>query len=69
MKQRKKITAQSVNADTWSEVQAMHEETGVPYGRLVTTALELWLASLDPATPIPIQRQDGWVEKPDLNLG
>ncbi len=62
MKKRRKITVQSVDADAWFEVQAIHEATGIPYGRLVTKALELWLASLDPATPIPIQRQDGRME-------
>lgn len=67
MKERKKITVQSVDAAVWSEVQEIHAATGVPYGRLVTKALEFWLASLDPTTPIPIRHQPGARMAADLD--
>lgn len=52
-----KITVRSIDTDAWDEVRAIHEATGVPYGRLVSEALWYWLEDLPADDPIPITRQ------------
>ena len=51
-----KITVRGIETDAWDEIRAIHEATGVPYGRLVSEALWHWLDDLPQEDPIPIIR-------------
>ncbi|WP_156121882.1 hypothetical protein [Halocynthiibacter namhaensis] len=41
-----KVTIRGVDQGTWEEMRAIHHHTGVPYGRLVTQALQAWITQL-----------------------
>lgn len=51
-----KVTIRGVDEDAWDEVRAIHQYTGVPYGRLVTQALWEWIAQLPEGEDLQVSR-------------
>ena len=52
-----KRTLRGIDPDAWAEIEAINLATGVPYGRLVTRAIQYWLENLDMDDPVPVLRQ------------
>jgi hypothetical protein len=51
-----KVTIRGVEEECWNEVRAIHQYTGVPYGRLVTQALWDWIAQLPEGEELQVSR-------------
>ncbi len=51
-----KVTIRGIDEDAWDEVRAIHQYTGVPYGRLVTQALWEWITQLPEGEELQVSR-------------
>lgn len=51
-----KWTIRGIDEDARAVLAEIHDDTGVPYGRLVNMALWDWIESLDMDDPVPIVR-------------
>ncbi|WP_039018338.1 hypothetical protein [Halocynthiibacter namhaensis] len=51
-----KVTIRGVDQGTWEEMRAIHHHTGVPYGRLVTQALQAWITQLPEGEALQVSK-------------
>ena len=51
-----KVTIRGVDKGIWGEIRAIHQHTGVPYGRLVTQALKSWVAQLPEGEALQVSK-------------
>lgn len=49
-----KWTIRGIDEEAREVLEAIHDETGIPYGRLISLALWTWIDGLDEEDPIPV---------------
>lgn len=51
-----KWTIRGIDDEARDILEQIHDDTGIPYGRLVSQALWVWIDDLDMEDPMPIVR-------------
>lgn len=57
MNEENRWTIRNVTKDARAMVEEVHSLTGIPYGRLVTEAIEVWYDELPEENPYPAFRK------------
>lgn len=52
-----KWTIRGIDQEARDAIDEIHEDTGIPYGRLVSRALWYWIEDLDLDDPVPPLRR------------